>query len=243
PRPLDDRCYGVAAVAGQLHRRRSVRRTVGAIALALASTVTGDAGAQVLTPTSPGATPAPASGGAQASVRSPSAGVLNPDMSVILDGSFGYYGRGASFDSIGIPASGDDPSPAREGFTLQEVELAFSAAVDPYLEGALFLTIPNLEGIEVEEAYLVTTALPGNLQIKAGSFRSQVGRNNTQHLHVQHFTRRPLMTPVLFGADGFRAPGLQLSLLLPGLPWFATLFAEALSVGAPEDAGVATFGG
>jgi hypothetical protein len=30
--------------------------------------------------------------------------------------------------------------------------------------------------------------------------------------------------------------------LLPGLPWFATLYGEALSIGAPE-AGVATFGG
>jgi hypothetical protein len=104
------------------------------------------------------------------------------------------------------------------------------------------LTIPNLEGIEVEEAFLVTTALPANLQIKAGSFRSQLGRNNGQHLHLQHFTRRPLMTPLLFGADGLRAPGIQASVLLPGLPWFATFYLEVLSVG-PPDGGVATFGG
>ncbi|HEY2900876.1 MAG TPA: hypothetical protein VGL59_09895 [Polyangia bacterium] len=181
---------------------------------------------------------------AQSAVRPPSAGVLNPDTSVIVDGSFGYYGRHRSdFAGIGIPVSGDDPSNSKEGFTLQEVELAFQAAVDPYLEAAVFLTIPNLEGIEVEEAYLLTTALPANLQIKAGTFRSQLGRNNGQHLHLQHFTRRPLMTPLLFGADGFRAPGLQVSLLLPGLPWFATLYAEAFSVGAPDVGVVATFGG
>ncbi|HXI56447.1 MAG TPA: metal ABC transporter permease [Polyangia bacterium] len=185
---------------------------------------------------------------AQAAVRPPGAGVLNPDTSVIVDGSFGYYGRhDADFRRMGIPPSGDDPATAKPGFTLQEVELAFQAAIDPYLEGAVFLTIPNLEGIEVEEAYLLTTALPANLQIKAGTFRSQVGRNNTQHLHLQHFTRRPLMTPLLFGADGFRAPGLQVSVLLPGLPWFATLYGEAFSVGAPEsDPGagtVSTFGG
>jgi hypothetical protein len=107
----------------------------------------------------------------------------------------------------------------------------------------VFLTIPNLEGIEVEEAYLVTTSLPANLQIKAGTFRSQVGRNNSQHLHVQNFTRRPLMTGLLFGTDGFRGPGAQLSLLLP-LPWFATLYGEAFSIASPEDpAIVATFGG
>ena len=53
----------------------------------------------------------------------------------------------------------------------------------------------------------MTTSLPANLQIKAGTFRAQFGRNNTQHLHVQNFTRRPLMTSLLFGADGFRGPG------------------------------------
>jgi hypothetical protein len=164
---------------------------------------------------------------------------------VIVDGSFGYYGRRHSdFDHIGgIPPSGDDPADTKEGFTLQEVELAMQAAIDPYLEGAVFLTIPNLEGIEVEEAYLLTTALPANLQIKGGTFRSQVGRNNTQHLHLQHFTRRPLMTPLLFGADGFRAPGLQASVLLPGLPWFATLYGEAFSAAAPDIGTVSTFGG
>ncbi|MEA2699389.1 MAG: manganese/iron transport system permease protein [Myxococcales bacterium] len=181
---------------------------------------------------------------AQAAVRPPGAGVLNPDTSVIVDGSFGYYGRhDAEFRRIGIPLSGDDPAASKPGFTLQEVELAFQAAIDPYLEGAVFLTIPNLEGIEVEEAYLLTTALPANIQIKGGTFRSQVGRNNTQHLHLQHFTRRPLMTPLLFGADGFRAPGLQVSVLLPGLPWFATLYGEAFSAGAPEPGTVSTFGG
>jgi hypothetical protein len=180
---------------------------------------------------------------AQTAVRPAGTGTLNPNTSVIVDGSFGYYGRHqADFDRVGIPESGDDPSAARPGFTLQEVELAFSAAIDPYFEGAAFLTIPNLEGVEVEEAYLVTTALPANLQVKAGTFRSQVGRNNGQHLHLQHFTRRPLMTPLLFGADGLRAPGVQASLLLPGFPWFATLYLEALSV-APPEAGVATFGG
>jgi hypothetical protein len=40
-----------------------------------------------------------------------------------------------------------------------------------------------------------------------------------------------------------RGPGLQASVLLP-LPWFATLYAEAFSLGPPDDpALVATFGG
>ncbi len=181
---------------------------------------------------------------AQQGVRTPGGSLLNPALSFILDGSFGYYGvHAGQFAALGLPPAGDDPSVSREGFTLQEIELAAQSAIDPYFEGAVFLTIPNLEGLEVEEAYLVTTSLPANLQIKAGTFRSNFGRNNTQHLHLQHFTRRPLMTALLFGPDGLRGPGAQASVLLP-LPWFATLYAEAFSITPPEDLpGLATFGG
>jgi hypothetical protein len=200
------------------------------------------------------APPVPAFVNAQAQVRPAGSSLLNPAMSVILDGSFGYYGKSrADFEALRLPLAGDDPAgpspagsaatPGREGFGVQEVEVAASAAIDPYLDGAVFLTIPNLEGLEVEEGYLVTTSLPANLQIKAGTFRSQLGRNNTQHLHLQNFTRRPLMTALLFGADGLRGPGAQASVLLP-LPWFATFYAEAFSLGAPDDPTlVSTFGG
>jgi hypothetical protein len=192
--------------------------------------------------------PVPAAGTAevatQQNVRAPGASAMNPALSVILDGYFGYYGAHlADFAALDLPPAGDDPSVTREGFGVQEIELAAQAAIDPYLEGAIFLTIPNLDGLEVEEGYLVTTGLPANLQIKAGTFRSQVGRNNTQHLHLQSFTRRPLMTAPLFGADGFRGPGAQLSVLVP-LPWFTTIYGEAFSIGPAEDTThLATFGG
>jgi hypothetical protein len=210
-----------------------------------------DQAAQQPSQTTPSAQPAPPAATSpdvtsgwqsQAAARRPGGTLLNPAISVILDADFGYYGvHSGDFAKTGVSLSGDDP--AREGFGMQEVEVAFQSAIDPYLEGALFLTIPNLDGIEVEEGYLVTTALPWNLQLKGGSFRSQLGRNNTQHLHLQNFTRRPLMTPLLFGADGLRAPGVQASVLLP-LPWFATFFVEALSVGAPDDrTHVSSFGG
>jgi hypothetical protein len=187
---------------------------------------------------------APAAATAETSAGRPGAGLMNPALSAIIDGTFGSYGNSrADFDAAGVPVAGDDPGRNSEGFGMQEIELALTSAVDPYLEGALFLTIPNLDGIEVEEAYLVTTSLPFNLQVKAGSFRSQVGRNNTQHLHVQNFTRRPLFTALLFGADGFRGPGVQASVLLP-LPWFATFYGEALSMGPPDEPSLtATFGG
>src|SRR6185312_2597856 len=141
-------------------------------------------------PPTPDGTPVPPEGNAtanakwaaQQSVRTPGGSLLNPALSFILDGSFGYYGlHSGQFAALGLPAAGDDPSVSREGFTLQEIEIAAQSAIDPYFEGAVFLTIPNLAGLEVEEAYLVTTSLPFNLQLKGGTFRSQFGRNNTMH--------------------------------------------------------------
>jgi hypothetical protein len=154
---------------------------------------------------------------------------LNPDMSVILDTDVGYQRRAPQL------LSGDDPDLGAEGtrhalgFIAQEVEFAFSAIVDPYFKGEVYLTIPNLEGIEVEEAFATTTSLPWNLQVKAGSFRSAFGRQNGQHLHVQDFTRRPLINAAFLGADGMRGPGVQVSWLSP-LPFFLTLSGEAFTL-------------
>jgi hypothetical protein len=229
--------------------QKAIERDQAATAAARASSGAAAPGTPAAPEPSP-TTPALPAANVQEAVKRPGSSLLNPALSVILDGDFGYYGTStADFLALRLPVAGDDPAVAlpgttgREGFGIQEVELAASAAIDPYLEGALFLTIPNLSGLEVEEGYFVTTSLPANLQLKAGTFRSVVGRNNSQHLHQQNFTRRPLMTALLFGQDGLRGPGAQASVLLP-LPWFATLFAEAFSIGGPDDPLlVTTFGG
>ena len=156
-------------------------------------------------------------------------GLMNPDVSVILDGTAGAASRPrASW-------AGDDPDftgPAGKrtgGFAVQEVEVGFQSTVDPYFAANVFLTIPNLQGIEVEEAYAVTTSLPAGLQLKVGVFRSAAGRQNEQHLHMQDFSLRPLLNQAYLGVDGLRPPGAQLSWLLP-LPFFLRLTGEALTV-------------
>ncbi len=166
-------------------------------------------------------------------------GLLNPDISVIADTVVG------ALSSPPLLQSGDDPSfegplgRKTGGLTLQELEVGFQSTVDPYFAANVFLTIPNLEGIEVEEAYATTTSLPGGLQVKAGVIRSSAGRQNEQHLHVQDFSRRPLLNAAYLGTDGLRPPGLQLSWLAP-LPFFLRIAGEVLSV-APGSS--ATFGG
>jgi hypothetical protein len=178
------------------------------------------------TPT-PSALPTPGARGFQ---------TLNPDISAILDLATGLY------TNENVVKSGDDPQAS--GFRVQEVEIALQQVVDPYFRADIFLTIPNLSGLEVEEAYLTATSLPGNLQLRAGIFRAQIGRQNAQHLHQQDFTRRPTLNPELLGIDGLRAPGAELSWLTPGIPFFLLWSASAFSVAPAEpDEPLQTFGG
>jgi hypothetical protein len=200
------------------------------------------------TPATSGATGTAPAGGPQGTFAR-AAQSLNPDISAILDTNAGYERRGVAYRNGDDPNLHGGPDTRGAGFTAQEVELALSAIVDPYFKGEVYLTIPNLEGLEVEEAFATTTSLPYNLQVKAGSFRSAFGRQNGQHLHVQDFTRRPLLNAAFLGEDGLRGPGAQVSWLTP-LPFYLVLYGEAFSLGAPETPAadapvgpVASFGG
>ena len=188
--------------------------------------------------TSPAAAPVAAATPAPRAFQS-----LNPDISVIVDGTAGYGNR-PSYSTAGddpVLKGGSSDRPA--GFTLQELEVAFQAVVDPFFRADVFLTIPNLEKLEVEEAVITTTSLPAGFQVRAGIFRSAFGRQNGQHLHLQDFTRRPLINEAFLGPDGLRAPGVQVSWLFP-TSFFLQLSAEAFSVPRPDDTGhLTSFGG
>lgn len=187
-------------------------------------------------PSSPAAPPA------QASLPSrviAGLSALNPALSVIFDGVAGFGSALPFYPSGDDPDLGGDATHAPAGVTLQELEIAFSAEVDPYLSAAVYLAIPNLEGLEIEEAYAQTLGLPWGLQLKGGVLRSAVGRQGEQHLHVQDFSRRPLINAAYLGTDGLRGPAVQLSWLAP-TPFFLRVAAEALSLERSEDL---TFGG
>lgn len=110
-----------------------------------------------------------------------------------------------------------DHDPAQRGFTIPNAEIAFDGAVDPYFKGFANVVLKLDEEaettIELEEAFLLTTSLPGNLQAKAGQFFTEFGRQNPQHPHAWAFVDQPLILNRLFGPEGLRNPGARLSWL------------------------------
>lgn len=132
-----------------------------------------------------------------------------------------------------------DHDPKVRGFTIPNTELTLDGAVDPYFRGSASLIFKiddeGESGFELEEAYLLTTSLPANLQFKAGQFFAEFGRQNPQHPHSWAFVDQPLVLNRMFGPDGMRGQGARLSWLVP-TPWYT----EAI-VGVLNSAGETMF--
>ena len=123
---------------------------------------------------------------------------------------------------------GGGHDPRKRGFTVRGVELSMQGAVDPYLDGEMHLVdfTDPLGGdtvVELEEAFMTTRSLPDGLQVKAGQFLTEFGRNNPTHPHAWAWLDQPIINTRLFGPDGMRAPGARLSWLLP-VSWFSQFY-------------------
>jgi hypothetical protein len=109
---------------------------------------------------------------------------------------------------------------------LRAAEFAIFAPVDPYFN--LYTTIPvSEEGIKVEEAFFLTTALPAGFQVKGGKFRSGFGRFNAFHTHDWDFVDEPLPYRFFIGGEGLIEKGAQVT-YLPDLPLYTLLGVEVL---------------
>jgi hypothetical protein len=97
--------------------------------------------------------------------------------------------------------------------------MGMQAVVDSYFRADAFISFTP-DGVDVEEAYATTLALPFNLQLRAGKFFSPFGRMNQQHPHVWEFVDPPLARGRLLAQETLSGPGLDLSWLAP-TPWFA----------------------
>jgi hypothetical protein len=117
-----------------------------------------------------------------------------------------------------LQGGGHDPS--QRGFTLQEAELGLSGAIDQSFAGEAMVGATLLPDgtteVELEEAFLVTTALPHDLQVKAGHYLTEFGRINPMHPHGWVWIDQPIVISRIFGGDGTRAPGARLAWELPG---------------------------
>ena len=123
-------------------------------------------------------------------------------MNVSFDAMLNAGGSTASDPSERLELGDHDPS--QRGFSMRNAEIALDGAVDPYFKGfaniAFKLDKDASTEVELEEAYLMTTSLPGNLQLKAGQFFAEFGRQNNQHPHQWAFVDQPLILNRMFGA-------------------------------------------
>jgi hypothetical protein len=111
-----------------------------------------------------------------------------------------------------------DHDPREQGFNVQNIELSLLGSVDPYfqMEAHLVTFIDKGETkVELEEVYGTSLALPANLQLVVGQYFTRVGRQNRQHPHQWDFVDQPVILNRLFGPEGLRGPGMQLSWLAP----------------------------
>jgi hypothetical protein len=180
-----------------------------ALERALAAELGGSAAAE------PAATPVPPPSWSPASAVTVAGGGKNY-LNLSFDGLFAA-GTSTTADVARIETGGHDP--AARGFTVQNAEMVLQGAVDPYLTGqgnvVFQLDRYGETTVELEEAYLTTTSLPWNLQLKGGTYFSELGRLNPQHPHAWDFVDQPLVSGRFLGPDGLRGPGARLSWLLP----------------------------
>jgi hypothetical protein len=144
---------------------------------------------------------------------------LNPDISVIGD----FLGSAGKNNVRPVPS-----------LEMHETEVGLQAIIDPYARGDVFISFGE-SGVEIEEAYLTFTSLPGGLTARVGKMRADFGKVNTIHNHALAWTDRPLVTENLVnGEEGIGDAGASLSRILPAPKG---IFLEAIGQAYRGDSG------
>ena len=137
--------------------------------------------------------------------------VFNPSIGLVGETIFSYSSRGSA-------ATGSD-RPGGFDIFQRSVELNAAASVDPFAKGYVVINasadpITGESTLDVEEAAIQTTSLPGNLEVKAGRFFGEFGRLGYIHDHELPFVNRPLVLAQYIGGES-RTDGLQINWLVP----------------------------
>jgi len=142
---------------------------------------------------------------------------FNPAIGVIFQGqAWNYESSPDDYSIQGFPLGGE-AGPFNEGFAIGEAEINISANVDDKFTA--WLTAPLLieDGesvIEIEEAWLETTALPAGFSARFGRFFSGIGYLNNKHAHSWDFADQPLPYQAFLG-DQYLDDGVQLRWIAP----------------------------
>lgn len=152
---------------------------------------------------------------------------LTPDIALIADLAFAWFSTDENLQ-------GGEHEPHENGFALTSLELAIGKAVDPYFRFDAHLVFGD-HGAEIEEAFATSLALPHGLQVRAGQFLTRFGRQNPTHPHAWDFADQPFALSRIFGGEGNRGPGVELSWLTP-LPWYVEVVASITDARGEESA-------
>jgi hypothetical protein len=138
---------------------------------------------------------------------------FNPKISLILDGSYAHYSSAAPQTVPGF-LLGDGAGFRPEGISLGETELAIEANIDDQFHGWTTISLAPEGGVNVEEAFINTLALPAGFALKFGRFFSDIGYQNHQHAHAWDFVDAPLPYRAMLG-NQLGDDGLQVRWLAP----------------------------
>jgi hypothetical protein len=157
---------------------------------------------------------------------------FNPAITVIPEGLYYYDNSGGdagetrrAVQGFGAPGADVEAEGAPRGFSIREVEVGFSGAVDPYFDVWAIFGVGD-GTIEVEEVYVQTRRFLPGAQVRFGRFLSGVGYLNRQHRHQWDFVDPALPYEVLFGPR-LEEVGVQVT-WLPDVPVYLQIGAEML---------------
>jgi hypothetical protein len=163
------------------------------------------------------ARPAQAVAAASSSRGAGSDAVFNPAIGVIFQGqAWNYKNSRDDYSVQGFPFGGE-AGPFEEGFAIGEAELNISANVDDKFTAWLTAPLVVEDGeatIEIEEAWLETTALSAGFSVRFGRFFSGIGYLNNKHAHSWDFADQPLPYQAFLG-DQYLDDGVQVRWIAP----------------------------
>lgn len=126
---------------------------------------------------------------------------------------------------------GEEHAHFEEGMSVQELELQFTADIDPYSRADA--TIAYHEGaFELEEAFVRTQRLPAGLGLRVGRMYVPFSNENVLHTHQLPFVQRSLVLSAI-SAEGLADVGAELRYLTRA-PFFLELRAAVFDGGRGE---------